>query len=154
MMRKQVKITHVENMFGHTYQTVIQDAPVILAQNLESDWRTLHGRVGKNYFWFRAPKINLMQIGASLQHLRDLSNKFEFKLWHDADTDTWDASLKLADDMDAASWAWSHTEMWAKWTKQAETELVKSRKQKPAKIRVSKSGRITVKATVSTIPDA
>lgn len=150
-MRKQIKIAHSETMFGHTYHTQVNDQLLILATNLESDWKKLQGRVNKDYFWFRAPKITVTQIAHSMKHLCDLSNKFDFRIRHDAQSNTWDASLKLSDEMDAANWAWSHTEMWTKWSAAQEKAHVQS--LKPAKIKVSKSGRITVRTTVTTITD-
>lgn len=150
-MRKQIKISHEENMFGHTYHTMVNTNKITLAANLESDWRKLRGRLNADYFWFRAPKITLPQLTKTIQNLSDLSHKFEFKLWHDADTNTWDASLKLSDHMDAASWAWSHTEMWAKWSDAEEKEWKQS--QKPRKLKVNKDGSVKVKVTVSTLAD-
>lgn len=149
-MRKQIKFQHVENMFGHTYSYQTLDASTVtVLANHEHNWRQNQKRVSKNYFWFRAPRISQAQLAITLQDLCDLTAPYELKVWQ-SDKGL-DASLKITDDMDAASWAWSHTEIWAKWSAAQEKEFIQS--LKPRKLKVLKDGTVKVKVTVSEIQD-
>jgi len=147
-MRKQLRFKHSESMFGHTYAYELPDQPkVTVLENHEFDWRENHTRVNQNYYWFRAPKITQDQLRITMQGLCDLASPFELKVWH-SDRGL-DASLKMSDLMDATSWAWSHTEMWSKWSPEQEKEWVQS--NKPRKLKVRKDGSIQVRVTVSEI---
>lgn len=149
-MRKQIRFEHSENMFGHTYTYQLPDQDVVqVLQNHDADWRVNNKRVGKPYFWFRAPHISNAQLAVTMRDLCDLGAMYELKVWH-SDKGL-DASLKISDDMDAASWAWSHTEIWAKWSQAQEKEFTQS--LKPRKLKVNKDGSVKVKVTVSEISD-
>lgn len=145
-MRKKIKLRHVENMFGHSYYGDWADQTnVPVLENHCQAWHLNHTRVSKPFYWFRAPTINLEQLRTTLANLCDLSNPYELRMWHS--DKGFDASLKITDDMDAAVWAWSHTEMWAKWSQEQEKEFLRS--IKPVKLKVNADGTVKVKVTVS-----
>lgn len=149
-MRKQISFIHSENMFGHTYAYELPDqAPVTVLENSEHAWHMNHKRINKPYYWFRAPQISQSQLSQTLKNLCDLGTPFELKVWH-SDKGL-DASLKISDELDASTWAWSHTEMWAKWSDDAEKSW--KAEQKPRKVKVLKDGTVKVKVTVSQITD-
>jgi hypothetical protein len=149
-MRKQIRFEHAENMFGHTYSYQTPDHTMItVLENTEADWMHNHKRVVKPYFWFRAPTISVSQLAVTMRDLCDLATSYELKVWH-SDRGL-DASLKITDEMDAATWAWSHTEIWAKWSDSQEKEFVQS--LKPRKLKVNKDGSVKVKVSVTTLQD-
>lgn len=149
-MRKQIRFDHTENMFGHTHTYQLPDTDVVtVLENHELNWQVNHKRVSKPFFWFRAPKISVAQLAVTMQDVCNLGAPYELKVWH-SDKGL-DASLKITDDMDAAQWAWGHTEMWAKWSDAQEKEWVAA--QKPRKLKVLKDGTVKVKVTVSQISD-
>lgn len=148
-MRKRLKFEHESNMFGHSYFYQHDQTRVQVLTNCEQAWHVNHKRVSKQFFWFRAPKLTQAQLEVTMRDLGDLASHYELKVW--LSDKGLDASLKLTDDMDAAQWAWSHTEMWAKWDDQQELDLAAS--QKPTKIKVDKHGNVKVKVTMSEISD-
>lgn len=152
-MRKQIRFDHTENMFGHSYSYQLPDSDkVTVLENHELNWKVNHKRVTKPFFWFRAPKISVAQLAVTMQDVCNLGAPYELKVWN-SDKGL-DASLKISDDMDAAQWAWGHTEMWAKWSDDQEKEFIASLKSRKApKLKVDKHGNIKVKVTVSQISD-
>lgn len=148
-MRTPVTFDHTENMFGHSYSYTHNGETHVVVANADAAWHTNNKRVTKPYFWFRAPTISKQALAQTLRNLSDLSHKFEFKLWQ-SDKGL-DASLKIKDDMDAAQWAFSHTESWAKWSDAEEKAWLTE--QRPRKLKIRKDGSVKVKVTVSTIQD-
>lgn len=150
-MRKQLKIAHSETMFGHTYtyQLPDQSDTITVLENHAEAWHLNQKRVSKPFYWFRAPRINNSQLTTTLQNLADLGAPYELKVWHSEKG--LDASLKVTDEMDAATWAWSHTDIWSKWSDSEEKSWVAE--QKPRKLKVNKDGSIKVRVTVSEIPN-
>jgi hypothetical protein len=150
-MRKQIRFNHTENMFGHTYTYQLPEQEVIsVLENHDQDWLINHKRVSKPYYWFRSPRMSVQQLSITMRDLCDLAAPYELKVWHS--DQHLDASLKISDEMDAAAWAWSHTEIWAKWSESQEKEFVSS--LKPRKLKVRKDGTVKVTVTVSSIQDA
>jgi hypothetical protein len=94
----------------------------------------------------------MQSLQTTMRDLASLEHKFELKVWQS--DKGMDASLKIKDDMDASMWAWSHTEMWSKWSDAQEKEFIASLKPRKApKLKVDKHGNIKVKVTVSQISD-
>ena len=71
----------------------------------------------------------------------------------DASKRVWDASLKMTHEGDVENLAWTLTEIWMKWNSEQEDELKGKFNAKPLKARVTKDGRIRVRATVTSIQD-
>lgn len=150
-MRKPVAIQHKTNMFGTTVSIQVGEDTHVLAENLLKSWKKLNKRQPKA-FWFRAPNATMEQIRTTAQFLENLEQPFHFQIWHDQGK--WDASLRVSDETDAATVAWSLNGVLDKWTQEEEQELRASRNAKPLKARVGKDGKVRVKVTVSEIPDA
>ena len=145
-MSKSLAWQHSANMFGHTYHLVLGDEPVLVRENLETDWQLKQKNI-KKYFWFRAPSISLADLGTTLSFLSELENTYFLEVFGESQ-DKLSASLKLSDETDAATLAWTLTTTWMKWSKSEEKEL-KSRR--PAKVKVGKNGKITVKVQVTSL---
>ena len=148
-MRQLIKFTHATNMFGHSYSYEKDQKQVSIIENAEHAWHMKHQRVTKPYFWFRAPNITLQALQITMRDLGLLEHKFELKVWQ-SDKGL-DASLKIKDEMDASMWAWSHTEIWAKWSEAQEKDW--NQGQKPQKLKVNKNGQVKIKVTMSEISD-
>jgi hypothetical protein len=158
-MRKKLAIQHDRSLFGHTYTLVKGDLSVEIIKNMDSDFKKNAGRITKNYYWFRAPKISQAALMESMQGLCNLEGKHQLEVWatvNENQEPLFDASLKLVDDVDAASWAWSYTDVWMKWDDAAEKEFKAGLKpQKGLKVYTDKDGNLKVKGniTVSQISD-
>ena len=151
-MRKKAKLVVTENMFGRNFELRCGDQTVSLAQNLQADQWLRRGKLGTaNYWWFRAPSISVAQLEQTVRSLAHMEHAFEFHVWYTADQKL-DPSIRISDEIDAATFAWSHTEMWLKWSKESEAEIKSSSKRAP-RITVDKNGRARVKVTVSGIQD-
>lgn len=145
-MSKSLAWQHSANMFGHTYHLVLGDDTVLVRENLETDWQLKQKNI-KKYFWFRAPSISLADLGTTLSFLSELENTYFLEVFGESQ-DKLSASLKLSDETDAATLAWTLTTTWMKWSKSEEKEL-KSRR--PSKVKVGKNGKITVKVQVTSL---
>jgi hypothetical protein len=145
-MSKSLDWQHSANMFGHTYHLVLSDETVLVRENLETDWQLKQKNI-KKYFWFRSPSISLADLGTTLSFLSELENTYFLEVFGES-KDKLSASLKLSDETDAATLAWTLTTTWMKWSKSEEKEL-KSRR--PAKVKVGKNGKITVKVQVTSL---
>jgi hypothetical protein len=154
IMRKKSKLTVTENMFGRSFELKCGDQVHTLVTNQQDGQWLRKGNLGTaNYWWFRAPSISVEQLGQTVRSLAHMQHAFEFHVWY---TDNkLDASIKISDEIDAATFAWSHTEMWMKWSTQAEAELSKGRRPTPAlKATVDKNGKVRVRGqvTVTSMP--
>lgn len=145
-MSKSLAWQHSANMFGHTYKLVLGDDTVLVRENLETDWQLKQKNI-KKYFWFRAPSISIADLGTTLSFLSELENTYFLEVFGESQ-DKLSASLKLSDETDAATLAWTLTTTWMKWSKSEEKEL-KSRR--PSKVKVGKNGKITVKVQVTSL---
>jgi hypothetical protein len=134
------------NMFGYTSHLIVGDVVVPVAENLELDWQRNQKSFRKGY-WFRAPKISVSELATTLSFLSELENPFNLEVFGD-DVEKLSASLRLKDETDAATVAWTLTTTWMKWSPDAEREL---KTQKPTKLRVGKSGQIKATITVTSI---
>jgi transcriptional regulator len=150
-MRKPVKLNHSTNMFGTTVSIQVGEDVHVLADNLEKSFKKLNKRIEKGY-WFRSTETDLSRIRDTVRFLENLEQPFHFQLWHD--DGKWDMSLRVSDETDAATVAWSLNGILLKWTPEEEADLKRSRNQKPLKARVTKDGKVKVKITVASIPDA
>lgn len=151
-MRKKAKLVVTESMFGRSFELRCGDQTHSLAQNQQEGQWLRRGRLGTvNYWWFRAPRISVAQLEQTVRSLAHMEHAFEFQVWY-TDDQKLDASIRISDEIDAATFAWSHTEMWLKWSKESEAEI-KSRSKRAPRITVDKNGRARVKVTVSGIQD-
>jgi hypothetical protein len=152
-MRKKLSIQHDKSLFGHTYTLVQGDLSVEIIKNMDSDFKKNSSRITKNYYWFRAPKISQDALMESMQGLCYMEGKHQLEVWatvHENQAPQFDASLKLVDDVDAASWAWSYTDVWMKWDDAAEKEFKEGLKpQKGLKVYTDKDGNLKVKGKVT-----
>lgn len=159
-MRKKLSIQHTKNLFGHNHTLVQGDLSVPLSTNMEIDFKKNASRISKNYYWFRAPKISLESLNETVQGLCNLEGKHQLEIWatvQEGRDPQFDASLKLVDDVDAASWAWGYTDVWMKWDDAAEKEFQDALKPtKALKVYTDKDGNLKVKGkvTVTTLGDA
>ena len=149
-MRKKLKLTKTNNMFGYTYTLsngtdnwVIN--PVVAK---ETDF-TKKNKSVTHYFWFRSPSISLSSIDNTIDFLADVDDVFKFEVWEN--DGKFDASLKLSNEDDAQSLAWSLTEDWLKWSQQDEDDLKKKMNAKPQKVKIDKNGNVKVTVTVTTL---
>ena len=147
-MSKSLDWAHTTNMFGHTYHLMIGESQLLVRENLENDWLSRQKNI-KKHFWFRAPKISLADLGTTLSFLSELENNYLLEVFGESE-DKLSASLKLSDETDAATVAWTLTGTWMKWSKNDEKDL-KSRR--PAQVKVGKDGSVKVKVQVSSLGD-
>jgi hypothetical protein len=147
-MSKSLEWQHSENMFGHTYHLTIGENSVLVRENLESNWLENQKKSRKS-FWFRAPSVSLSELGTTLSFLSELDNTYFLEVFGDT-SDKLNASLYLSDETDAATLAWTLTGTWMKWSKAEEKEL---KIRKPAKVKVGKNGKVTVKVQVTSLGD-
>ena len=158
-MRNRLLMFRSKSMFGHSCEMAMGDQKWTLVENQETDFLKKQGRIKDGYYWFRAPKITLDQLSITAQNLAHVEDKFQFDVWatiKDEGVDaTFDASLKFLDQIDAATFAWGHTEMWMKWDQAQEDELKQAFKNagKPLKGKLTKNGTIRVKVKVETLDD-
>jgi len=151
-MRRKVKFERETNMFGHTYHMINSDSRVKVTEHQDQDWKKNQSRVSQPCYWFRAPQISLPQLQITLESLTHLDGKYQLEVWQS--DRSYDASLKIVTESDAATWAWSHTDIWAKWGQTQEQEFKASLKpRKPTKLKVNKDGTVRVKVTVSELSD-
>lgn len=143
-MSKPLEWHKTHNMFGYSYSLKIGESQVTVAENLEQDWQA-HQKNLRKGFWFRAPHISIANLATTLSFLGDLENNFDLQVTGES-ADKLSASLRLSDETDAATVAWTLTTIWMKWSKSDEKEL---KSTKPAKIRVTKSGKIKATVTVT-----
>lgn len=159
-MRNKLSIKHDKGLLGHTHTLVHEDLSVEISKNMESDFRKNASRISKNYYWFRAPKISQAALEETVQGLCNLEGKHQLEVWvtqQENKSPLFDASLKLVDEVDAASWAWSYTDVWMKWDDAAEKEFKDGLKpQKGLKVYTDKDGNLKVKGkvTMTSLDDA
>ena len=147
-MNKTLEWQHSSNMFGYSYTLVVGDSKVVVRENLEQDWLVRQKNIRKGY-WFRAPTISVEDLGTTINFLSELENPYNLEVYGDT-PDKLSASLKLSDETDAATLAWTLTGTWMKWSKGDEKDL-KSRR--PAQVKVGKDGSVKVKVQVSSLGD-
>jgi hypothetical protein len=152
-MRTKLDITKSSNMFGHSYGVITKDGAVQLVDNLENDWM-IHQRqrITRPFYWFRAPSITRAQLAQTMQSLSELDGACQLVVWEDHKGNL-DASIKFKSEADTAMFAWSHTEMWAKWSDAEEKQLVDKLKVANKTLKVSKHGTVKVTVETSHIPD-
>lgn len=153
-MRKKMKFHKSENILGHTCEIVQGDQKFVLVSHSETPVLAQKARVKSGYYWFRAPRITLEQLEITAQNLAHMEHKFEFDIWmhtQDPYNPQFDASLKISDPTDAATFVWAHTEMWIKWDSEQEKSLLSQ--HKPVKVGKNKDGSVCVTVTVSTLED-
>lgn len=148
-MRKKLSISRNSNVFGHSYQ-LLSEPPITLAANLEQDWTVLNRSRLPKYFWFRAPKISALQLEDTVKGLANLEDRFCFEVWQNGQV--FDASLKIVDETDAETWAWSYAHYWQKWSKNQEQEWRSSINSKP-RVKVNSKGQVKITVQVSTLAD-
>lgn len=158
-MRTRLIMFRSKSMFGHSCEMAMGDQKWTLVEHQETDFLKKQGRIKEGYYWFRAPKITLDQLSTTAENLAHLEGKFQFDVWatfkEQGAEATFDASLKFLDQIDAATFAWGHTEMWMKWDQAQEDELKQAFKNagKPLKGKLTKNGTIRVKVQVDTLGD-
>ena len=158
-MRKRLSFHRSHNMLGHTCHVATGNHKFVLVENQDQDFLKKNKNLGEQYYWFRAPKITLSQLSTTAENLAHLEDRFKLEIWasfKEPDQDPkFDASLKIADQIDAATFAWGHTEMWMKWDAAQEKDLVKQLKSsnKPLSGKLTKDGKVRVTVTVSTLED-
>jgi hypothetical protein len=146
-------------MFGHSCEIAMGDQKWTLVEHQETDFLKKQGRIKEGYYWFRAPKITLDQLSTTAENLAHLEGKFQFDVWatfkEQGAEATFDSSLKILDQMDAATFAWGHTEIWMKWNQEQENDLKKAWKSiaKPKAVKVTKNGTIRVTIEQSSLSD-
>lgn len=160
-MREKLTWAHTENVLGHTYHLQVGSETWEVASNLEKDALSKNRSLRK-CFWFRAPKISLSRLSTTLEFLDSFDGAFCLEAWVNRPTEAevtrnsraepwFDASLKVGDETDAATLAWSLTEIWMKWSKAQEQEFKQDLKPKKAlKVTVDKDGNVRVKGKITT----
>lgn len=143
-MSKSLEWQKTSNMFGHTYHLKIGDELILVAENLEQDWQQRQKPLRKGY-WFRAPSISVADLATTLSFLGDLENSFDLEVMGES-ADKLSSSLRMSNETDAATVAWTLTTTWMKWSKSDEKDL---KSHKPPKIQVTKSGKIKATVTVT-----
>jgi hypothetical protein len=109
----------------------------------------------------RASRSSITGFGlrTTAENLIHLEDRFKLEIWATLKDDNqdpmFDASLKIVDQMDAATFVWGHTEMWMKWDDAQEKDLKQQIKasNKPLRAKVTKDGRVRVKVTVTSLED-
>lgn len=158
-MRNRLLMFRSKSMLGHSCEMALGDQKWLLVEHQETDFLKKQARVKQGYYWFRAPRITLDQLRQTAQNLAHVEDKFQFDVWATAQQDsqdvTFDASLKFQDQIDAATFAWGHTEMWIKWDQAQEDDLKRSIKSagKPLVAKITKNGTIRVKVKVDSLED-
>ncbi len=158
-MRKRLSFKRSHNMLGHTCHISTGDHKFVLVENQEQDFLKKNKSIQEQYYWFRAPRITLDQLRTTAENLIHLEDRFKLEIWATLKDDNqdpmFDASLKIADQIDAATFVWGHTEMWMKWDDAQEKDLKQQIKasNKPLRAKVTKDGRVRVKVTVTSLED-
>lgn len=148
--RTKMKWQITSNMFGVTCELKGKSQTFLAGENIENDvfLNQMKKQITKKFFWFRAPKITTDEIQETVECISNLDGNFSFDVW---ETDgKLDASLKVVNESDAATIAWSLTRTWMKWDEHQEEDLLSEKK--PVKIHIEKDsdGNITgVKADVT-----
>lgn len=148
MSRKLAKIVHETNMFGTQISLQMADTNYELDANAEVNWCAQNKSLKHNFYWLRAPTLDVTALQAAAQVLSQVEHPFEFRVWHKAGVLS-DASLKFSDASDAALAAWSLNGAWCKWDSGQEADFVQSQKKvKPLKVKVDSQGRVTIKGKI------
>ena len=156
-MRKRLKWHTETNMFGSTHYLLDGEEKILVATNQTENFRKRQKRP-KDFYWFRSPNISLAQLATTTGFLSECEGNVYLEVWsrpdsRDASKRVWDASLKMTHEGDVENLAWTLTEIWMKWNSEQEDELKGKFNAKPLKARVTKDGRIRVRATVTSIQD-
>jgi hypothetical protein len=151
-MRQKLKFQFDQTFFGTQVTLIGSNKNVVLAQDLDRNWQSNNQKLKNNFYWFRAPRITQEDLGHTVQGLVQMQGQFELEVWENQ-CDVMDASLKIADQTDAAEWAWTHTSIWQKWSQDAEKEFLAQQKPKATKIKVNKDGSVKVNVQVTTLSD-
>ena len=156
-MRKACEWKNHSGILGHSVTLVEGSRTWDVASHMDLDWSEKNSPLRKGY-WFRSPRITLAQLAVTLDFLTSMDHRFCLEVWTRPSTkgvDDWfDASLKVSDATDASSVAWSLTEIWMKWDRAQEKNLLADFKpSKPTRIQVGKNGQVTARVTVTTLGD-
>ena len=156
MANQKLKFTAETNVFGTKILLSNRDKSFNqeIANGLDTNPLANMNTKLKDGYWFRSPNIANDAWTNMLSNLWQLSG--EFNLWAVFADEAVTGYIKIADQSDAALFAWANVETWQKWSNAQEEEDIKNTKsaKKKPKIKVHKDGRITVKATVTTLGKA
>lgn len=159
-MREKLTWTHSEGVLGHSYALTARSDSWTVAENLDNESLAKNRSLRKCY-WFRAPRISLERLATTLDFVDSFDDSFDLEVWVNRPTEAelektpkaecwFDASLKVTGAGDAATLAWSLTEIWMKWDKAQENEFKQNLKPKKAlKVKVDKDGNIRVQGKVT-----
>ena len=149
MRRNRLQWKLVKNVFGNNYVMSNGKQDWVIPEAQEKNWKPKQRNLTE-FYWFRAPRINISQIEQVLGFLSETDGNFYFEVW---ETDgEFDASIKFATKEDAENLAWTMTETWMKWDTNSEEDWKESRKpKKPLKVKINKDGSLTVNVTVTTL---
>lgn len=158
MAKSKLKFVQTTDMFGtkitltNTDKTFSEDivsgfTPANPLKNMSTSVKT--------GYQFRSPNINLDVWAGTFKSLAGSEGKFNLtaELTEENDKKTVDAWVRFESKEDAALFAWSNVEHWQKWSDALEKEhkaAVKESK-KPKKVKIDKDGKITIRATVTTL---
>jgi len=155
-MREKAVWKQESTSLGHTYHLAQGSESWLVTENMETDW-TVKNRAIRKYFWFRSPRITLSQLETTIDFLSSMDGAYNLEVWATQEERDgkkaeaqFDASLKLANSDDAATVAWSLTEIWMKWSQDAEKELKASlRPRKALKATVDRDGNVRIRGRVT-----
>lgn len=156
MARKKLKWDVAGDMFGKDVRLALPTGdPIVVGHQLSSDPIKRMDAKLKDGYLFRSPKANpdeLATIWNTLEHFAG-----PHKVWVECESKDdgkfeLTAFARIGDRGEATMFAFSHSSF-EKWSDEKEKADAKDRRRKPAKVRVTKDGRLTARVTVETLGD-
>lgn len=157
MARKKLKWQVTGDMFGTDISVVMPDdkGPLQVGHQLGYNPIVRFDRKLTTGYLFRSPKADPQELATIWDTLEQFQSGI--LVWIECekkDDDRYEltAFARLADQAEATMFAFAHSSF-EKWSDSKEAEDRKERRRKPAKIRITKDGRLKGKITVETLGD-
>lgn len=156
MARKRLKWQVTGDMFGTDISLLLPDdkGPLMVGHKINYDPIKRLAKGLKSGYLFRSPKTDPNELAT----VWDTMAQFEYPylIWVECEKKDEKFELtafaRISDQGEATMFAYAHSSF-EKWSDAKEAEDKKERKRKPAKIRITKDGRLKGKITVETLGD-
>ena len=156
MARKKLKWHVTGDMFGTDIGLILPEdnGPLPVGDKISYDPIKRFAKSLKTGYLFRSPKADPRDLAT----IWDTMEQFESPhlIWVECEKkdDKFEltAFARISDQGEATMFAYAHSSF-EKWSDAKEVEDKKERKRKPAKIRITKDGRLKGKITVETLGD-